>query len=131
MGTRRRSKQQELIYQYLCTTAEHPTAERIFQALRPKLPSLSLGTVYRNLSRFCEEGLVKRLPFSVERFDHDTTPHAHFCCRLCGRVMDLPGLEGQPEAEQAACLQGHRVERCEILCYGICQDCASKEAPPS
>lgn len=128
MGARRRSKQQALIYQYLCASQEHPTAEMVFQGLRPVLPGLSLGTVYRNLSRLCEEGLAQRLTFPVERFDHDTSSHPHFACRKCGRVTDLMMRNAQPEEEAEARRCGYQVERCEVVYYGVCPDCVSREA---
>lgn len=129
MAARRKSKQQELIYQYLCSTKEHPTAETVFLALRPTLPNLSLGTVYRNLSRLCEDGLAKRLSFPVERFDRDTSSHPHFSCRACGRVIDLVMPEAQQATEDAARRCGCQVERCEVVCYGVCPSCTGHSLP--
>ena len=46
------SHQRERIYQAVLESRDHPTAEMVYQQLKPELPRLSLGTVYRNLSRW-------------------------------------------------------------------------------
>ena len=66
MAAKRYSRQRELIYQALRDTKEHPTADMIYQALRPEHPTLSLGTVYRNLNVLSSDGRIVRMPFSVD-----------------------------------------------------------------
>ena len=57
----RNSATRNSIYQYLCRTKEHPSAEMIFNDLKGDLPNLSLGTVYRNLKQLEEIGRVIRV----------------------------------------------------------------------
>ena len=83
MPVKRYSRQRELIYRTLKASHEHPTAEMIYQALKPTNPNLSLGTVYRNLNLLVEEGIIARMSFQVERYDADLSPHAHFACSCC------------------------------------------------
>ena len=49
---RKNSKKRAAILACLQNTKTHPTAEWIYQQLKPQIPDLSLGTVYRNLSLF-------------------------------------------------------------------------------
>ena len=49
---KRHSKKRDAILTCLRQTKSHPTAEWIYQKLKPEYPNLSLGTVYRNLSEF-------------------------------------------------------------------------------
>ena len=56
MNGKRYSRQRELIYEALRQTEQHPTAEMIYQWLKPANPSLSLGTVYRNLNLLASAG---------------------------------------------------------------------------
>lgn len=67
----------------------HPTAEMVYQQLKPEMPRLSLGTVYRNLQQMAREGRLTELDGPVTRFDAVTRPHTHFRCRACGAVLDL------------------------------------------
>ena len=99
MNGKRYSRQRELIYQALCQTDEHPTAEMVYRWLKPENPALSLGTVYRNLNLLADEGVIRRMAFPVERYDAKTAPHPHFCCDQCGGVYDLE-LPYDPELER-------------------------------
>lgn len=53
----RYSRQRQQIYQFVCDSGEHPTAQMVYDALREAMPRLSLGTVYRNLNQ-----LLRRRP---------------------------------------------------------------------
>ena len=55
MSGKRYSRQRELIFETLKGTDRHPTAEMVYQWLKPENPNLSLGTVYRNLNLLAEE----------------------------------------------------------------------------
>lgn len=52
------SRKREAILSAICSTDIHPTADWIYQKLKPIYPDLSLGTVYRNIARFKEDGLI-------------------------------------------------------------------------
>lgn len=127
MERKRYSRQRELIYNCLQSTKIHPTAETIYQTLKPEHPKLSLGTVYRNLNQLSEAGLIARMPFPVERFDADTSPHAHFCCEKCGQVFDVPLPESSEDEGRELCGQiGALMHRETRLFYGVCKDCGGK-----
>lgn len=126
MAATRYSRQRELIYQSVCASRAHPTAEMVYAALKPHHPNLSLGTVYRNLHLLAEEGKIIRMPFPVERFDGDLHPHSHFCCEKCGAVRDVE-LPYDETLDAAAAEQlGHNVERHSVVFYGLCPACAGE-----
>ena len=127
MKAKRYSRQREMIYQALCRTREHPTAEMIYQALKPEHPTLSLGTVYRNLNLLSREGIITRMPFPVERYDADTAPHPHLSCRCCGGVSDL-ALPYDAALDRAAERSGCRVDSHTMLFTGLCPRCALAES---
>ena len=127
MTGKRYSKQRELIYQCLMDTREHPTAEMLYHWLKPENPSLSLGTVYRNLNLLADEGLITRMPFPIERYDANTRHHSHFRCRKCGAVYDLEGVEYDAALdEKVGVLSGHQVDRHDLVFSGICTHCATR-----
>ncbi len=130
MPIQRYSRQRELIYQAVRDSRAHPTAEMIFNQLRPENPHLSLGTVYRNLDQLSREGFLTRMPFPVERYDACTDPHCHLRCEKCGAVSDLP-LPYAPglDAEAAALQPGTLITRHDLVFYGTCPAC--REAPES
>lgn len=92
MDTKRKnSRKRQAMLDLLLNTREHPTAEMLYNLLKPDYPELSLGTVYRNLSVLAEDGMVISVGTvgGQERYDANTTPHPHFVCRKCLRVIDL------------------------------------------
>ena len=122
-----KSKQRQAIFDLLCASREHPSAEMIFSALKPDYPSLSLGTVYRNLSLFAEEGDAMSVGVfrGQERFEARTEPHAHLHCAQCGLVIDVP-LPGEPETQLCALAQSAtdaKVLGCSITFTGLCKTC--------
>ena len=123
---RKHSKKRDAIYECLRSTKSHPSADWIYARLKPEIPDLSLGTIYRNLNLFREEGLIVSVGTvdGLERFDADVSPHMHFVCRVCGAVIDAGGA-ALPEAllEQAA--EAGAVEDCRITFSGVCHSCQS------
>ena len=123
------SKKRRAIYEFLRNTKEHPTAEMIFQQLKPLYPELSLGTVYRNLAVLMEDGLVISVGKvdGQERYDARLDLHAHFVCSRCRRVTDI---ELSPaEYELLGDLDGRLgcdVEFFTLTVQGVCPECRNK-----
>lgn len=123
---RNNSKKRQAIYEYLCSVTDHPTAEMIFNSLKPEIPELSLGTVYRNLAILLDEGQIISVGKvdGQERYDARTTPHAHFVCRNCRRVLDvfLPdvvsGLFGEVDSRFGCLTEGYT-----LTLHGLCGEC--------
>ena len=127
MNGKRYSRQRELIYAALCQTDEHPTAEMVYRWLKPENPSLSLGTVYRNLNLLADEGAIRRMAFPVERYDAKTAPHPHFCCDECGSVYDLDLPYDQEVDRRARMASGHDVTGHQVTFHGVCAQCRRTE----
>lgn len=122
------SKKREAIYHCLCGTKSHPTADWVYQQLRPHFSDLSLGTVYRNLSQLKDAGLIQSVGVvnGQERFDANVEPHTHFVCTRCGGVLDLmdvtlpSSLLSQAEEGSGCLIQGASL-RLMGLCPGCCR----------
>ena len=127
----RYSKKREAILDAIRSTDTHPSADWVYQTLRPVFPDLSLGTVYRNLARFKEEGLVVSVGTvnGQERFDAIVSPHTHFICQTCGAVLDLPGLRAEENLDLDGIARKHGVEidHHDLIFYGRCPGCSPKD----
>lgn len=110
-------------------TNSHPSAEMVHQMLRSEHPDISLATVYRNLSRFKQQGIIQSVATvrGVERFDANTAPHVHFVCTQCDAVIDLHPIQVPVELESKAeeC-SGCRVEGCQLTFTGLCGQCRAQ-----
>lgn len=89
---RRNSKQRQLVLQTLRSVDCHPTAEEVFQMVRKENPTISLGTVYRNLNLLADMGEILKLDLGSEsvHFDGTKKEHGHLVCSRCGAIEDLP-----------------------------------------
>ena len=126
MAAQRYSHQRESIYQAVCGRKDHPTAELVYLQLKPELPRLSLGTVYRDLHGMAQAGRLLELDGPAVRFDGNVEPHHHFCCEGCGRVFDLP-LPYDPELDRRLAADGWQVKRHSLLFTGLCPACAAQK----
>ena len=82
-------------------------------------------TVYRNLNLLVELGEIRKFSCGdgTDHFDYDTSPHYHYVCRKCGRILDLPmAAEPALEDKARACLDG-TVEEHTVFFYGTCGEC--------
>ncbi len=125
----RQTKQKALILSAVQGTKCHPTAEQVYAMITDDMPGLSLGTVYRNLNRMAEIGLIRRISVtnSPDRFDGDMTPHHHICCSECGKFDDFFQVEYDKSLDELiAKKSGFKITRHETVFYGSCQKCKLK-----
>lgn len=123
-GNTRETRQRQVVYEAVRGSKEHPTADMIFDHVRDTLPTVSLGTVYRNLSVLKDQGLVIELRGSDRKahFEADLSPHAHFTCTACGKISDIEGCPSQ-DWQQLPCLAGYTVKEHSLEFRGNCPRC--------
>lgn len=123
------SKQRELILNYILNSHEHLTADTIYADLKKDNPELSLGTVYRNLTKLTEIGAIKKvsLPNQVDKFDKNLEPHAHFICDECGSITDINIPEVDKFLNKISKGEDISIRKYEITLNGTCKKCKSKE----
>ena len=123
-------RKRNAILSYMQDKVTHPSAETIYTDLKQQIPDLSMATVYRNLTKFRQEGLIQCVATvkGVERYDANTDPHVHFICRHCSAVIDLHEMQIPNQlTEQAKALTGGQVSSCILSFNGLCRDCLTKE----
>ena len=127
-------KKRNAILTCLKERTDHPSAEMIFNTLKPEIPDLSIGTVYRNLTVFRQQGVAACIATvgGVERFDGNVHEHVHFICTECGCVIDLHKIQAPEALRNAAqdCVGG-RVDACQLSFTGVCQACLRNQKPGS
>ncbi len=120
-ASQKRFRKRDAILRCLRQTDTHPSADWVYAQLKPQIPDLSIGTVYRNLALFKQQGLATSVATvnGVERFDGNTEPHVHFICTGCDAVIDLHSvpLPGNPTPD------GCRIDGCQLSYTGLCQNC--------
>ena len=96
--------------------------------VRKRIPSISFGTVYRNLRILKELGLVMELDYgkSFSRFDGNTDNHYHFRCLECDRVFDVEKSVNRKLDQRLCQKSGFQVDYHRLEFYGRCNDCTRK-----
>ncbi|MDR0468084.1 MAG: transcriptional repressor [Campylobacteraceae bacterium] len=106
---------------------EHPTIDELYEDIREEHPSISLATVYKNVSTLKEHGVVieVNMPNGKMRYDIYTRPHIHAVCVSCGSVEDVDYsadlYEYQTELEQERNWQINRLD--VIATINNCDNC--------
>jgi len=128
----RMTRQRMVILEELKKMNSHPTADEVYEAVRRRMPKISLGTVYRNLEILSGMGLIQKLEIDAaqKRFDGNPERHYHLRCMVCNRVIDVPGdvlkrIDYSPES----------CGDCRILDFhlhflGLCDECQKKGFRP-
>lgn len=119
------SRQREIILNTLKNNVVHPTADYLYGIIKENEPTLSLATLYRNLNKLAEKGVIKKIDGleSPSHFDHNTHEHYHFICDKCKKVYDItkdiaPNLVQNAQQETGFKITGH-----DIVLHGICNEC--------
>ena len=107
------------------------TAEEVYDNVRLSQPNLSLGTVYRNLQKFSELGLIARvlLADGKARFEISGHTHHHYLiCMTCGKTKDVPWCPIGSEINDYMEKQKFAPVSHQFEVYGYCSAClAAKE----
>lgn len=106
----------------------HPTAQDLFERLRPDFPSMSFATVYNTLDALVSAGLGGTLRLGgAARFDPNVAAHHHAVCDRCGAVKDVPAETLVPNAKAVERLRkeanGFSVRAIERVYRGLCAKC--------
>ena len=123
------SVQRIAIMDYLLKHETHPCIDEIYMALCKEIPTLSKTTVYNTLKLFVEHGAAKMLTIDERNacFDGNMSPHAHFLCRSCGKIYDLPMKEEVAETDKLN-EEGYILEEVHHYYKGVCPECAGQKS---
>jgi len=122
----RPSLQRIEIMRYLLTHPTHPTIDEIFMELKKRIPTVSRTTIYNTLRMFSEKGGALMITIDEHHvcYDGTTTPHAHFSCKVFGRVFDMPDM--QPPTPKSTAIEGFSIDDAQLYYKGVCADCQRK-----
>jgi Fe2+ or Zn2+ uptake regulation protein len=122
---RRKTRQRNIILEELRKVKTHPAACDIYNIVRRKIPSISFGTIYRNLNLLREQGKILELSCGKysSRYDATVTPHYHFCCLACKNVFDINVSPLKNLDKRIGKNFGFDVRYHQIDFFGYCDNC--------
>jgi len=86
------SAQRVAVASYALTTADHPSADEVWERVRRTFPMVSRATVYNTLNLFVDKGLLQALVLAEGKvvFDPKVDRHHHFVDEDTGAIHDVP-----------------------------------------
>lgn len=117
----RYSSQRELVLNTVKERCDHPTADMVYASCRLIDPTISLGTVYRNLKVLeeCKEITSIETNDVKLHYDGNLTRHCHFICTKCGSIIDIMSIPRIPRAVREV----GKIESSKCVFYGTCKSC--------
>lgn len=124
----RNTIQRDIVLAEMKTIKNHATADEIFERVRKDHPSISRSTVYRNLQKLSEKGLIKKreIPGQADVFDPIITKHYHIKCCKCSKIFDVDMDYIEDLEKLIKDRHGFTFSNHDILFTGICPDCQKK-----
>jgi Fe2+ or Zn2+ uptake regulation protein len=118
--------QRQVIYQALMSMHDHPSPEIVYEKVRKQIPSISLGTVYKNIKTFVDSGLLREvsLHHGSARLETNLAPHHHLVCVQCKTIVDLDDAALEPVRLKKRPPKGFSVQRYSVEVIGLCMRCS-------
>ena len=119
----RYSYQRDIIYKSICSVKTHPAAEEVYTMVKPHIPNISTGTIYRNLAQLTLHGMILELNIDgVSHYDGNINIHQHFLCNKCQTIYDCE-MSAENMADNVLGLEKFDVQGYQIIFSGYCQGC--------
>ena len=119
----RQTRQRDAIRAALAAAGRPLSPQELLAAAREALPRLGIATVYRTVKAMLEDGALHavELPGAPARYElAGKSHHHHFHCRACDGVFEVEACPGRMSGLLPG---GFRLERHEIILYGVCAGC--------
>jgi len=119
------TKQRKLIYSIIILSEKHMIAEDIYKKAKKEMPSIAMGTVYRNLSLMVEAGEIRKITMfnAPDRYDKTLVTHDHLICEICGDLSDVEFLDLKKYLKKQT---GLDIISYEINLKYVCDECKKK-----
>jgi Fur family peroxide stress response transcriptional regulator len=116
----RNTPQREVVYRALLEKRDHPTADEVYNRVRPEMPSISLATVYNTLETLVQCDLVRQVNFErgPTRYCPNLHPHAHFHNEKTGATHDIEVPGELLDQVRAILPPGYSAKTIEITFHG-------------
>lgn len=123
----RNTIQRDLVLDAVVKLRNHPTPEEVYEYIHKQHPTISKGTVYRNLNFLIDSGQLLKVPVpdAANRVDHTLHPHYHIICKECGQVYDVDMPYFEKIKEHIRDFHGFDIQDHEIVFRGVCPKCRS------
>jgi Fe2+ or Zn2+ uptake regulation protein len=122
----RLTPQRRLVLEIVTASQDHLDAESIYLQAKQRDDRISLATVYRSLALLKEIGLIVEHSLGEDHAHFEsaqTSPHYHFTCERCGRVVEFSAPEIENILKNLCVEKKLEVNEVHFFITGVCQIC--------
>jgi Fur family ferric uptake transcriptional regulator len=118
--------QQRDMVRYIFSKHNHFDADQLADEMKREGFRVSRATIYRQLSRLVDAGLLRRLDIGTHTYyehDYGYPQHDHLYCQSCRKMIEFqaPGMD---QLIRELCAQhGFQFQGHSFVVRGICADC--------
>lgn len=118
-----------LILEILETNQSHMTASQVFEAVKPRLPSLNMSTVYRSLEYLTHQGLISvaDIGASMPIYEAATNTHHHLVCEGCKNILIMENEQVNDFFEKVAQKFNFTINTNHLILFGLCENCRNSK----
>jgi Fur family ferric uptake transcriptional regulator len=117
-----------LIFETLEANQTHMTAYQVFEAVKPRLPSLNMSTVYRSLEYLTHKGMISvadvGAPMPVYEVVSNT--HHHLVCQSCGNILLVDHEQVKTFFDHISQTYQFTIHTNHLILFGLCEKCRGK-----
>ena len=112
---RRNTKQMNVILDIMKNDRSHPTIQELCEKVTTVDSSIGQATVYRNVSKLCEEGILTKISVGIDHYDY-----------ICLKLYDV---FDESYFDKSLIEKKHnvKIDSSSVLFYGVCSNCLSDE----
>jgi Fur family transcriptional regulator, iron response regulator len=106
------------VAQYVLTTHDHPSADRVWDRVRDRFPMISRATVYNTLNLFVEKGLLRELHLAEDSvvFDPKLERHHHLIDDETGQIHDIAW--NKVEIKNIKSISNYDINEYQVVMHG-------------
>jgi Fe2+ or Zn2+ uptake regulation protein len=117
--------QRAAVYDTLCASPAHLTAEELYFQIRGLVTGISLATVYNTLEMLVASGMAMKIRGEgAARYDAVCDPHGHAHCAECGILVNLPNSRIEEALTTMILPPGFTPRTLMVEVDGVCAACA-------
>ncbi len=130
-----KTKARTLLVEYLKSNPDKRfTARDIYEEILKNFPTVNRTTIYRNLDRLCEQGILVRYRepnqdswfYQYSSGHQHCNEHMHAQCTECGKIFHLENQFVDDFEEKLHSVYGLDISEEKTIIIGKCDQCSSK-----
>ncbi|MDO7253252.1 Fur family transcriptional regulator [Helicobacter cappadocius] len=105
----------------------HIAVDDIYENIKKDYPSISLATVYKNITALYEVNILREIkaPAQKQRYELSYDHHLHVACEKCGKLEDIK-VDVSEVSDKCSKMTGYILHDASAVFIGLCPECASR-----